>query len=202
MAATWGYIRVSTRDQNEDRQVQEILPLVTTKSHLIVEKISGKDFDRPKWNALKDIMVEGDTLVIKSLDRLGRNYYQMKDEWLDLNRRKIKVHVLDTPILNTDKYDNELMGDFAVNIVFEVLSFVADNERKTTLQRQKEGIKIARNKGVKFGRPSTQFPPNWKLVYREWQSCNITAVEAMKQTKLKKSTFYKLASEYKNTNKE
>lgn len=197
MAAVWGYIRVSTKDQNEDRQVKEILPLVTTKSHLIIEKVSGKDFDRPKWNALKDIMVEGDTLIIKSLDRLGRNYHQMKDEWLELNRRKIKVHVLDTPILNTDKYDNELMGDFAVNIVFEVLSFVAENERKTTLQRQKEGIKVARNKGIKFGRPNIQYPPNWKTVYNDWQNGNITAVEAMRQTKLKKSTFYKLVTEYK-----
>ena len=197
MAAVWGYIRVSTKDQNEDRQVKEILPLVTTKSHLIIEKISGKDFDRPKWNALKDIMVEGDTLVIKSLDRLGRNYHQMKDEWIELNKKGIIVHVIDTPLLNTDRYDNELMISLTVNIVFEVLSFVAENERKTTLQRQKEGIKVARNKGIKFGRPNIQFPSNWKTVYAEWQNGNITAVEAMKQTKLKKSTFYKLVKIYK-----
>lgn len=199
--ATWGYIRVSSKEQNPDRQIAELRPLVTTESHLIVEKMSGKDFDRPLWKSLKNIMREGDVLVVKSLDRLGRNYYQIKDEWIDLNKRKIIVHVLDTPMLNTDKFQDSLMGEFAVNIVFEVLSFVAENERKTINQRQREGIKIAKKKGIKFGRPSTRYPSNWKNVYNDWKLGAITAVEAMKLTKLKKTTFYKLVKDYEDVSR-
>lgn len=193
--ATWGYIRVSSKDQNEERQVREILPLVTTESHLVIEKKSGKDFDRPRWKALKDIMREGDTLIIKSLDRLGRNYEQMKNEWRDLQKLKIKLKILDSPMLNTYKYDDDLMSSFASNIVFEVLSFVADNERRNIRKRQEEGIANAKNKGVKFGRPNSSLPENWDEIIDQWNKNEISAVKAMELTGLKKTTFYKLVKE-------
>lgn len=196
--AVWGYARVSTTQQNEDRQIVELSPLVTTESHLLVEKQSGKDFDRPIYKSLKNIMREGDTLVVKSLDRLGRNYEQMKEEWKDLSDRGIKIRVLDTPMLDTSKYDDELMGKFVSDIVLNVLSFVAENERKNIKQRQKEGIAIAKAKGVKFGRPTIPYPDSFKSIINEWIEGKITAVEAMNQLDMKKTTFYKAV---KNINK-
>ena len=196
--AVWGYARVSTTQQNEDRQIVELSPLVTTESHLLVEKQSGKDFDRPIYKSLKNIMREGDTLVVKSLDRLGRNYEQMKEEWKDLSDRGIKIRVLDTPMLDTSKYDDELMGKFVSDIVLKVLSFVAENERKNIKQRQKEGIAIAKAKGVKFGRPTIPYPDSFKSIINEWIEGKITAVEAMNQLDMKKTTFYKAV---KNINK-
>ncbi|MBQ6148874.1 MAG: recombinase family protein [Erysipelotrichaceae bacterium] len=196
--AIWGYARVSTMQQNEDRQVVELRPLVTTESHLLVEKQSGKDFDRPIYQSLKNIMREGDTLVIKSLDRLGRNYEQMKEEWKDLSDRGIKIRVLDTPMLDTSKYDDELMGKFVSDIVLNVLSFVAENERKNIKQRQKEGIAIAKAKGVKFGRPAKPYPDNYEYVINEWKEGRIKAVEATKLMNVSKTTFYKMAKTTKS----
>ncbi len=194
--AVWGYARVSTTQQNEDRQVVELRPLVTTESHLLVEKQSGKDFDRPIYKSLKNIMREGDTLVVKSLDRLGRNYEQMKEEWKDLSDRGIKIRVLDTPMLDTSKYDDELMGKFVSDVVLNVLSFVAENERKNIKQRQKEGIAIAKAKGVRFGRPRIQVPNDFKSVYNDWKNGRIKASDAYKKLKLKKTTFYKMVKHY------
>lgn len=198
--AIWGYARVSTTQQNEDRQVVELRPLVTTESHLLVEKQSGKDFDRPIYKSLKNIMREGDTLVVKSLDRLGRNYEQMKEEWKDLSDRGIKIRVLDTPMLDTSKYDDELMGKFVSDVVLNVLSFVAENERKNIRQRQKDGIAIAKTKGVKFGRPKIKYPEQFDSIYNDWKCGKIKGVDAMKALELKKTTFYKLVKQFtKNT---
>lgn len=197
--ATWGYIRVSSKEQNVDRQVEQILPLVTTKSHLIIEKKSGKDFERPKYLALKDIMNEHDTLIIKSLDRLGRNYSMIKNEWKDLQDRKIYIKVLDNEILDTSKFkDNDLMAQFISNIVLEVLSFGAEKERIDIHQRQAEGIQSALKRGVKFGRPNVKFPDDWNDYYPLWKKKEITAVEMMNALNLKKTTFYKLVKEYEN----
>ena len=194
--AVWGYARVSTAQQNEDRQIVELRPLVTTESHLLVEKQSGKDFDRPIYLSLKNIMREGDTLVIKSLDRLGRNYEQMKNEWKDLCDRGIKIRILDTPLLDTDKYGDELMGKFVSDIVFNVLSFVSENERKNIKQRQLEGIKIAKRNGIKFGRPSISYPERFDEVCEKWKEGKMTAVDAMNALKLKKTTFYKMVNDH------
>lgn len=194
--AIWAYVRVSTREQNEDRQVEELKDLVTTESHLIIEKQSGKDFNRPLYQSMKNIMREEDTLIIKSLDRLGRNYEQMKDEWKDLSDRGIKIRVLDSPLLDTSKYDDDLMGKFVSDIVFNVLSFCSENERKNIKQRQAEGIAIAKAKGIRFGRPAIPYPDNFQGVYREWKKGSIKAVEAMKLLNVKKTTFYKLVRIY------
>ena len=193
---TWGYIRVSSKEQNVDRQVEQILPLVTTKSHLIIEKKSGKDFERPKYLALKDIMNEHDTLIIKSLDRLGRNYSMIKNEWKDLQDRKIYIKVLDNEILDTSKFkDNDLMAQFISNIVLEVLSFGAEKERIDIHQRQAEGIQSALKRGVKFGRPNVKFPDDWNDYYPLWKKKEITAVEMMNALNLKKTTFYHFLNE-------
>jgi len=199
--AVWGYVRVSSKDQNEDRQIQEIMPLVTTESHLLVEKQSGKDFNRPIYNSLKNIMREDDVLVIKSLDRLGRNYEQMKDEWKDLTDRGIKIKVLDTPLLDTSKYDDDLMGRFVSDVVLNVLSFVAENERKNIKQRQAEGIAVAKAKGVRFGRPSMKYPDNFESVYKDWKAGKIKGVEAIRILNLKKSSFYKMVQRYEDRSK-
>lgn len=194
---TWGYARVSSKEQNEARQVEELLPLLSSPSHLIIEKQSGKDFNRPKYNALKDLMDSGDTLVIKSLDRLGRNYEQIKAEWKELTDKDIYINVLDNPMLDTSKYNNnDLMAKFTSNIVLEVLSFVAENERKNIKQRQAEGIAIAKANGKSLGRPKTQYPSNWLTVYSSWKQGKLTAVQAMKETGLTKTTFYKLVKQY------
>lgn len=193
----WGYARVSSADQNEARQAEELLPLLSSPSHLIIEKQSGKNFDRPKYQALKNLMDKEDTLVIKSLDRLGRNYNQIKEEWRELNQKGIYIRVLDNPILDTSKYsDNNLMAQFISNIVLEVLSFVAENERKNIRRRQAEGIAVAKAAGKRLGRPRASFPSNWAEVYHRWKCGSITAVQAMRECGLTKTTFYKLVKEY------
>lgn len=189
--AVWGYIRVSSKDQNEDRQIAEIEPLVTTKSHLVVEKISGKNFDRPKYHVMKDLMHVGDTLVIKSLDHLGRNYEMIKSEWQSFKDKGIHIRVLDMPLLNTENKQDDLTMNLISDVVLELLSYVAESERRNIKQRQAEGITIAKQKGVKFGRPSVQLPDNWDSVIADWKAGNITAVEAMKRTGIKRSSFYK-----------
>ena len=189
--STWGYIRVSSKDQNEDRQIIEIESLVTTKDHLIIEKISGKDFNRPKYQSMKNLMNSNDTLVIKSLDRLGRNYEAIKEEWQDFKKRNIHIRVLDMPLLNTENKD-DLTANLINDIVLELLSYVAESERKNTKQRQIEGIKAAKDKGVKFGRPSIELPGNWDKVIKDWKDGKITAKAAMDLTGMKRTTFYKL----------
>ena len=190
--STWGYIRVSNKDQNEDRQIIEIEPLVTNKDHLVIEKISGKDFNRPKYQSMKNLMNSDDTLVIKSLDRLGRNYEAIKEEWQEFKKRNIHIKVLDMPLLNTENKD-DLTANLINDVVLELLSYVAKSERKNTKQRQAEGIKAAKDKGVKFGRPSVELPDNWNAVIREWKASKITAKQAMDLTGVKRTTFYKMS---------
>lgn len=189
--STWGYIIVSSKDQNEDIQIIEIESLVTTKDHLIIEKISGKDFNRPRYQSMKNLMNDNDTLVIKSLDRLGRNYEAIKEEWQDFKKRNIHVRVLDMPLLNTENKD-DLTANLINDVVLELLSYVAESERKNAKQRQKEGIKAAKDKGVKFGRPSVELPDNWDSVIKDWKAGMITAKQAMDLTGMKRTSFYKL----------
>lgn len=197
MKKIWGYVRVSSKEQNEGRQVNDILPLVSTESHLIIEKMSGKNFDRPKYQSLKNLMDCSDTLIIKSLDRLGRNYQQIKQEWSELTKKGIYIKVLDMPMLDTSKYiDDNLMATFVSNIVLEVLSYVAENERKNIKERQKEGIANAKAKGKILGRPKAKYPSNWNNVYQRYKSKEIKAVNAMKECNLTKTTFYKLVKQY------
>ena len=194
---TFAYCRVSSTDQNEDRQVEAMLELGINERDIFIDKCSGKNFDRPQYQALKLQLREGDLLVIKSIDRLGRNYKQICEEWREIVRDiKANIKVVDMPILDTTRTDG-LIGEVISDIVLQLLGYVAEQERAFIKQRQAEGIKLAKEKGKRLGKPPIQYPDNWKDVYKIWKSGSITAREAMKRLNLKPTSFYKLAKNYK-----
>ena len=196
-AKTFAYCRVSSTDQNEDRQVEAMLELGINERDIFIDKCSGKNFDRPQYQALKLQLREGDLLVIKSIDRLGRNYKQICEEWREIVRDiKANIKVVDMPILDTTRTDG-LIGEVISDIVLQLLGYVAEQERAFIKQRQAEGIKLAKEKGKRLGKPPIQYPDNWKDVYKIWKSGSITAREAMKRLNLKPTSFYKLAKNYK-----
>lgn len=195
---TFGYCRVSSTDQKEDRQLEAMLELGINERDIFVDKCSGKNFDRPQYQALKIQLREGDVLVIKSIDRLGRNYKQICEEWREITREiKANIKVLDMPVLDTTRTEG-LIGEVISDIVLQLLSYVAEQERAFIKQRQAEGIKLAKEKGKRLGKPPIEYPENWDNVYKVWESGAITAREAMKQLNLKPTSFYKLAKKYKN----
>ena len=194
---TFAYCRVSSTDQNEDRQVEAMLELGINERDIFIDKCSGKNFDRPQYKALKLQLREGDLLVIKSIDRLGRNYKQICEEWREIVRDiKANIKVVDMPILDTTRTDG-LIGEVISDIVLQLLGYVAEQERAFIKQRQAEGIKLAKEKGKRLGKPPIQYPDNWQEVYTIWKSGSITAREAMKRLNLKPTSFYKLAKNYK-----
>lgn len=198
MGRTYGYARVSSTEQNLDRQVEALLAYGVEERDIITDKQSGKDFQRSGYLALKNQMLRpGDTLVIKEMDRLGRDYSAIKDEWLDIQKMGVDIVIIDTPLLNT-KEKSDLEKNLICSIVFELLAYTAEKERRKIRTRQAEGIKLALDRGVKFGRPETTLPENYAEVIGLWRSGSITAVEAMKQLGLKKTTFYKLAGKLTN----
>ena len=195
---TFGYCRVSSTAQKEDRQLEAMLELGINERDIFVDKCSGKNFDRPQYQALKVQLREGDVLVIKSIDRLGRNYKQICEEWREITREiKANIKVLDMPVLDTTRTEG-LIGEVISDIVLQLLSYVAEQERAFIKQRQAEGIKLAKEKGKRLGKPPIEYPENWNNVYKVWKSGAITAREAMKQLNLKPTSFYKLAKKYKN----
>ena len=194
---TFAYCRVSSTDQNEDRQVEAMLELGINERDIFIDKCSGKNFDRPQYKALKLQLREGDVLVIKSIDRLGRNYKQICEEWREIVRDiKANIKVVDMPILDTTRTDG-LIGEVISDIVLQLLGYVAEQERAFIKQRQAEGIKLAKEKGKRLGKPPIQYPDNWQDIYQIWKSGSITAREAMKRVNLKPTSFYKLAKNYK-----
>lgn len=195
---TFGYCRVSSTDQKEDRQLEAMLELGINERDIFVDKCPGKNFDRPQYQALKVQLREGDILVIKSIDRLGRNYKQVCEEWREITREiKANIKVLDMPVLDTTRTEG-LIGEVISDIVLQLLSYVAEQERAFIKQRQAEGIKLAKEKGKRLGKPPIEYPENWDNVYKIWKSGTITAREAMKQLNLKPTSFYKLAKFYQN----
>lgn len=193
---TFGYCRVSSTDQKEDRQLEAMLDLGINERDIFVDKCSGKNFNRPQYQALKVQLREGDVLVIKSIDRLGRNYKQICEEWREITREiKANIKVLDMPVLDTTRTEG-LIGEVISDIVLQLLSYVAEQERAFIKQRQAEGIKLAIEKGKRLGKPPIEYPENWDNVYKIWKSGAITAREAMKQLNLKPTSFYKLAKKY------
>ena len=194
---TFAYCRVSSTDQNEDRQVEAMLELGINERDIFVDKCSGKNFDRPQYQALKLQLREGDVLVIKSIDRLGRNYKQICEEWREIVRDiKANIKVVDMPILDTTRTDG-LIGEVISDIVLQLLGYVAEQERAFIKQRQAEGIKLAKEKGKRLGKPPIKYPDNWQDIYQIWKSGSITAREAMKTLNPKPTSFYKLAKNYK-----
>lgn len=198
MEKIFGYARVSSKDQNLDRQIEELIKYGVEERDIIVDKQSGKDFNRNGYKTLKyNLLRNGDTLVIKELDRLGRNMEQIKVEWKELEDVGVNLVVIDNPILNTAG-KTDLEKKLISNIVFELLSYMSEKERLKIKQRQAEGIKIAKEKGKKFGRPKVGYPDNWEEVYNRWLNKEITAVVAMYELNLKKNTFYKLVKQFQN----
>jgi DNA invertase Pin-like site-specific DNA recombinase len=196
MQKIFGYIRVSSLDQNIERQLQEMLQLGICERDIYIDKQSGKDFERPQYKALKTVLRPGDVVYIKSIDRFGRNSREIKKEWQEITHDiGADIKVLDMPLLDTTQY-KDLIGNFVSNLVLEVLSFVAEQERENIRQRQQEGIKIAKSKGKHLGRPKAKIPDQWEQIYKQWKSKNITATFAMEKLKLSKSTFYKLVKQY------
>lgn len=199
MQKVFGYIRVSSSDQNIDRQLEEMVQLGINERDIYIDKQSGKDFERPQYKALKTVLRSGDVVYIKSIDRFGRNSREIKKEWQDITQDiGADIKVLDMPLLDTTQY-KDLIGNFVSNLVLEVLSFVAEQERENIKQRQQEGIKVAKAKGKHLGRPKAKLPEQWEQIYKEWKLNSITAVKAMEKLNLSKSTFYKFAKEYERT---
>ena len=195
MGRVYGYSRVSSAEQHLDRQIEALTAYGVEDRHIITDKMSGKNFDRPGYQTLKtQLLRSGDVLVVKELDRLGRDYEQIKAEWSDLRKMGVDVVVLDMPILSTaDKSDLEKV--LIANIVFELLAYLAEKERIKIKTRQSEGIAVAKAKGVKMGRPNAKIPANFESEVRKWKSGKQTATETMKVLGLKKTTFYKLVKE-------
>lgn len=189
MSSCYGYIRVSSRDQNEDRQLIAMQELSIPPTHVYIDKQSGKDFNRPKYKLLLRKLRRDDLLYIKSIDRLGRNYGEILEQWRILTKEKgIDIVVLDMPLLDTRR-GKDLMGTFLSDIVLQVLSFVAENERTNIRQRQAEGIAAAKAKGVRFGRPPRPLPLEFHNAYQEWRTGNITCTEAARRCNMPLSTF-------------
>lgn len=191
---TYYYARVSTREQNLDRQLTAFRSMGAEEREIIADKESGKNLDRPGYQSLKNVLLRrGDTLVIKSLDRLSRNKTDIKNELQLFKEMGIRVKVIDLPTTMMDLPEGqEWVFDMVNNILIEVLGAIAEQERVTIHQRQAEGIAAAKAKGKHLGRLPIQYPGNWNEVYAAWESGKITAVAAMAQTGLKKTSFYKL----------
>ena len=196
--AIYGYIRVSTREQNEDRQVIALHEVGVPEKNIYMDKQSGKDFNRPQYKKLLRKMKKDDLLCIKSIDRLGRNYEEILAQWRILTKDKgIDIMVLDMPLLDTRR-GKDLMGTFLSDIVLQVLSFVAENERVNIRQRQAEGIAAAKARGVRFGRLPKPLPPNFRTVYQRWKHGEITGTAAAKECGMPLSTFRYRAAIYQN----
>lgn len=185
----YGYIRVSTREQNEDRQLIALREMAVPEANLFIDKQSGKDFDRPQYQKLLRKLKKDDLLYIKSIDRLGRDYEEILKQWRILTKETgIDIVVLDMPLLDTRR-GKDLMGTFLSDIVLQVLSFVAENERTNIRQRQAEDIAAAKAKGIRFGRVPKPLPENFHVVYQRWKSGEITGTAAAKECKMPLSTF-------------
>ena len=189
----YAYIRVSTKHQNIDRQFEEIKALGIDDKYIYIDKESGKDFDRTEYQKLIKKLKKDDLLIIKSIDRLGRNYHMILEEWSRITKTiGANIKVLDMPLLDTRIEGKNLVGKFISDIVLQVLSFVAENERINIKQRQAEGIRIAKEKGVKFGRPKAILPPNTNDILDKYINKELTNLEAAKLIGISRGTFFRL----------
>ena len=193
----YGYIRVSTREQNEDRQLIALREIGVPEKNIYLDKQSGKDFNRPQYKKLLRKLKKDDLLYIKSIDRLGRNYEEILEQWRLLTKEKgADIVVLDMPLLDTRR-GKDLMGTFLSDIVLQVLSFVAENERTTIRQRQAEGIAAAKVKGVRFGRPEKEIPADFTEIVKLWEQKRLPFPEVLKRCNMSEATFYRRLREYR-----
>ena len=197
-AITYGYIRVSSRDQNEERQFIALQSKGVKKSCIYIDKKSGKDFDRPQYKKLIKKLKPGDLLMIQSIDRLGRNYEEVQNQWRFLTKEKeVDICVIDMPLLDT-RQGKDLLGTFIADIVLQILSFVAQNEREYIRKRQAEGIAAAKTRGVKFGRPPIPLPDNFHASHKAWRTKKLTLKQAAEACNMPVGTFYDKAAKFES----
>jgi DNA invertase Pin-like site-specific DNA recombinase len=195
----FGYIRVSSRDQNEGRQLQSMEEAGISPRDIFIDKQSGKNFNREQYQLMKRMIRKGDILYIHSLDRFGRNKEEILQEWNAITKEiEADIVVLDMPLLDTTQYKDSL-GTFIADLVLQILSWMAQEERDRIRKRQREGIDAALKGGISFGRPKAQVNPEFIEAYNRWRNKEITAVQAMKEANIKKTTFYKLVKEHEGT---
>ena len=198
MGNIYGYVRVSSTDQHEDRQLIAMAERGIPQSRVYIDKQSGKDFDRPRYRALMKKLRPGDQLCITSIDRLGRNYEEIQEQWRILTReKKVDILVFDMPLLDTRR-DKDLVGTLIADLVLQVLSFVAQNERENIRKRQAEGIAAAKARGVKFGRKKTALTPDFLQAYAQWKGRQISLTEAAKRCGISRAGFYYRVYKYQN----
>ena len=201
MGEIYGYVRVSSTDQNEDRQMIAMSDNNVPKGNVYIDKQSGKDFERPQYKKLVKKLKAGDLLYILSIDRLGRNYEDIQKQWRILTKDiGIDICVIDMPLLDT-RNGKDLMGTFIADLVLQILSFVAQSERENIKKRQAQGIAAAKAKGVKFGRPESPLPENFGKIIKNWDHGKISTADALKLCDMSASTFYRRRREYNIMNK-
>jgi len=195
----YGYIRVSSKDQDEKRQMAAFKEQGINPRDIFMDKVSGKNFERDQYQLLKRILRPGDVLYIHSLDRFGRNKEEIVQEWNAITKElQADIVVMDMPLLDTTQYKDS-MGTFIADLVLQILSWVAQDERERIRKRQREGIDEAMRQGTKFGRPQAQITEAFMEAYNEWKKGHITAADAMRQSSIKKTTFYKLVKQVENS---
>lgn len=193
----YGYVRVSSTDQNEDRQLIALREQGVDEKNIFIDKQSGKDFERPNYKKLVNELKAGDLLYIISIDRLGRNYEEIQKQWRVLTKEiGIDICVLDMPMLDT-RNGKDLMGTFIADLVLQILSFVAQSERENIKKRQTEGIAAAKAKGVKFGRPEKEVPDDFSKIVRAWEQKKLPLEEVLKKCGMSEATFYRRLREYR-----
>ena len=193
----YGYVRVSTREQNEDRQMRALYKIEVPRENIYMDKQSGKDFKRPQYRKMTRVMERGDLLYILSIDRLGRNYEEIQEQWRILTKEiGIDICVIDMQLLDT-RNGKDLMGTFIADLVLQILSFVAESERANIKVRQEQGIAAAKARGVRFGRPEADIPDNFTKVVRSWERKEISFKEALRRCQMSRSTFYRRLREYR-----
>ena len=197
----YGYVRVSSIDQNEDRQLSALSEIGVNPNNIFIDKVSGKNFKRHQYLNLTKTLKEGDLLYIKSIDRLGRNYDEILEQWRILTKVKnVDIVVLDMPLLDTRKH-KDLIGTFIADLVLQVLSFVAQSERENIRTRQAEGIALAKQRGVKFGRPKKPIPPNFAELVSKWERREIVLCEVLRLCDMSRSCFYARVREFREGQK-
>ncbi len=202
MPKRYGYVRVSSFDQNEERQLIEMRNMGIPQNNIFIDKQSGKDFDRPNYKRLIYRLKEKDILYVLSIDRLGRNYEEIQNQWRMLTKGKgVDIVVIDMPLLNTMQ-NKDLMGTFIADLVLQILSFVAQNEREKIKERQEQGIAAAKARGVRFGRPEKRLPNDFEYMIQEWEIKRITLSEILKRCEISESTFYRRLREVRNSSNE
>jgi len=191
MSKIYGYVRVSSADQNEDRQMIAMQAAGVPEENVFMDKQSGKDFDRPNYKRLVRRLREGDLLYILSIDRLGRNYEEIQNQWRVLTKEKgIDIVVIDMPLLDT-RQGKDLMGTFIADLVLQILSFVAQSEREKIRERQAQGIAAAKARGVRFGRPEKQVPEDFPKLVREWEEKRLALPDLLQKCDMSEATFYR-----------